>query len=90
MTATRDVSPASVVWGETAIDEAARFLRDDVQGLRQLMYATDLLAERPRPVGTVAYGSRDVRRMHVGRYRVLYRIAEATRTVVVLHVGRLG
>ncbi|MEU8843157.1 type II toxin-antitoxin system RelE/ParE family toxin [Streptomyces roseus] len=90
MTETREVGLASVVWVETAIDEAARFLRDDAQGLRQLMYATDLLAEQPRPVGTFAYGSPDVRRMHVGRYRVLYRIVETTRTVAVVHVGRIG
>ncbi|MFF2404453.1 type II toxin-antitoxin system RelE family toxin [Streptomyces goshikiensis] len=32
----------------------------------------------------------DLRRMHVGRYRVMYEITEATITIVVIHIGRLG
>lgn len=35
----------AIVWDETAIDAAARFLKDDPVGLRQLMDAVDLLAE---------------------------------------------
>ncbi|MFI6416086.1 type II toxin-antitoxin system RelE/ParE family toxin [Streptomyces sp. NPDC050842] len=31
----------------------------------------------------------DLRRMPVGRYRVLYEITEATITIVVIHVGRI-
>ncbi|MGW2440120.1 type II toxin-antitoxin system RelE family toxin [Streptomyces goshikiensis] len=31
-----------------------------------------------------------MRRMHVGRYRVMYEITEATITIVVIHIGRLG
>ncbi|MFB6864268.1 type II toxin-antitoxin system RelE/ParE family toxin [Streptomyces virginiae] len=79
-----------VVWDEAAIDAAVRFLKDDPDGLRQLMDAVDLLADEPRPQGTAEYGSPDLRRMHVGRYRVLYEITDATVTVVVIHVGRLG
>ncbi|KAA0921362.1 type II toxin-antitoxin system RelE family toxin [Streptomyces apricus] len=80
----------SIVWDEPAIDAAARFVKDDVEGLRQLMDAVDLLADQPRPEGSTAYGSPDLRRMHVGRYRVLYKITEATVTIVVIHIGRLG
>ncbi|WP_420082798.1 type II toxin-antitoxin system RelE family toxin (plasmid) [Streptomyces sp. JL4002] len=80
----------AVVWDEAAIDAAVRFLKDDPDGLRQLMDAVDLLADEPRPQGTAEYGSPDLRRMHVGRYRVLYEITDATVTVVVIHVGRLG
>lgn len=80
----------TVVWDEAAIDAAARFLTDDPHGLRQLMDAVDLLADQPRPEGSAAYGSPDPRRIHVGRYRVLYEITEAARTIVVIHVGRLG
>jgi mRNA interferase RelE/StbE len=32
----------------------------------------------------------DLRRMHVGRYRVLYGITDVTVTLVVMHVGRAG
>ncbi|MFI1286488.1 type II toxin-antitoxin system RelE/ParE family toxin [Streptomyces sp. NPDC020858] len=80
----------AIVWDETAIDAAARFLKDDPDGLRQLMDAVDLLADQPRPEGSTPYGSPDLRRMHVGRYRVMYEITEATITIVVIHVGRLG
>ncbi|MFD7445766.1 type II toxin-antitoxin system RelE/ParE family toxin [Streptomyces sp. NPDC059909] len=80
----------AIIWDEAAIGAAARFLKDDPEGLRQLMDAVDLLAGQPRPEGSAEYGSADLRRMHVGRYRVLYEITEATVTVVVIHVGRIG
>ncbi|MER6432316.1 type II toxin-antitoxin system RelE/ParE family toxin [Streptomyces sp900105245] len=80
----------SIVWDEAAIDAAARFLKDDPEGLRQLMDAVDLLADQPRPEGSTPYGSPDLRRMHVARHRVMYEITEATVTIVVIHVGRLG
>lgn len=54
------------------------------------MDAVDLLADQPRPPGTTAYGSPDLHRMHVGRYRVLYEITDATVTIVVIHIGRTG
>ncbi|MER6526688.1 type II toxin-antitoxin system RelE/ParE family toxin [Streptomyces sp. NPDC001508] len=50
--------------------------------------ATDRLASEPRPPGATAYGSRDLRRMRVGRYRIPYEITERTVTVTVLHFGR--
>ncbi|MFJ6501413.1 type II toxin-antitoxin system RelE/ParE family toxin (plasmid) [Streptomyces virginiae] len=80
----------TIVWDEPAIDAAAHFLKDDPDGLRQLMDAVDLLADQPRPEGSIPYGSQDLRRIHVGRYRVMYEITEATVTIVVIHVGRLG
>jgi mRNA interferase RelE/StbE len=77
-----------VLWEEPALDVAARFLRDDPDGLRQVFKATDLLAADPRPEGTTEYGSADLRRMHVGRYRIMYEITEGTVTVMVVHLGR--
>ena len=79
-----------IVWDEHAINTAARFLKDDPDGLRQVMDAVDLLADNPRPTGTAEYGSPDLRRLHVGRYRVLYEITDVTVTIVVLHIGRLA
>lgn len=79
-----------VVWSERALDQAAGFLADDPEGLAQLLAAVDLLAAEPRPDGTAEYGSPDVRRMHVGRYRVLYDVNDMTVTVVVIHAGRTG
>ncbi|MEV6978365.1 type II toxin-antitoxin system RelE/ParE family toxin [Kitasatospora sp. NPDC093806] len=80
----------TIIWDEPAINAAARFLKDDPDGLRQVMDAVDLLAHSPRPPGSTEYGSPDLRRMHVGRYRVMYEITEATVTIVVIHLGRLG
>ncbi|WP_329182874.1 type II toxin-antitoxin system RelE family toxin [Actinacidiphila glaucinigra] len=78
----------TIIWDEAAIDAATRYLKDDPDGLRQLMDAVDLLAQQPRPAGSAEYGSPDLRRMHVGRYRVMYEITEATVTIVVIHIGR--
>lgn len=52
--------------------------------------AVDLLADDPAPDGSAAYGAPTLRRIHVGRYRVLYEIKEAEVTIIVIHVGRLG
>ncbi|AXE24861.1 type II toxin-antitoxin system RelE/ParE family toxin [Streptomyces globosus] len=82
--------PYAILWDEAAIDAAAGFMADDPEGLRQLMYSVDLLAAGPRPQGTVEYGSPRLRRMHVGRYRVLYEVVDASAAVVLFHVGRLG
>lgn len=79
-----------IIWDEGAIDTATRFLKDDAVGLRQVMDAVDLLTDRPRPRGSTPYGSEDLRRMHVGRYRVLYEITDETVTIVVIHLGRVG
>ncbi|SER81292.1 type II toxin-antitoxin system RelE family toxin [Streptomyces qinglanensis] len=80
----------TIVWEEAALNAAARFLKDDADGLRRLLDAVDLLARQPRPEGTVEYGSPDLRRMYVGLYRVLYEITDSTVTVVVMHLGRTG
>jgi len=80
----------SSIWQEHAVSAAARFLMDDPQGPRQLFASVDLLADDPRPLGSTAYGSPALRRMHVGAYRAVYEIVEATPMVVVIHVGRLG
>lgn len=79
-----------VVWSDRALNQAAGFLEDDPAGLTQLLDAVDLLADEPRPSGSAEYGSPDVRRLHVGRYRILYDIDDTTVTVVVIHAGRLG
>jgi mRNA interferase RelE/StbE len=79
-----------VIWSERALDQAAGFLKDDPPGLEQLLSAVDLLADDPRPAGTTEYGSPDIRRLHVGRYRVLYDVNDSIVTVVVIHAGRVG
>ncbi|WP_046506866.1 type II toxin-antitoxin system RelE family toxin [Streptomyces odonnellii] len=77
-----------VVWEAIALDAATRFMKSDPEGLQQVFATTDLLAENPRPDGTVAYGSPDLRRMRVGRYRLVYQIHQAQIRVAVMHLGR--
>ncbi|MGR3934907.1 type II toxin-antitoxin system RelE family toxin [Streptomyces sp. BRA346] len=79
-----------IIWSEQALDNATRFLKDDPEGLEQVFKAVDLLADNPRPAGTAAYGSPDLRRMHVGMYRLMYEITDASVTIVVIHIGRTG
>jgi mRNA interferase RelE/StbE len=77
-----------VIWSPSAINAAARFLADDAPGLSLLMDAIDLLEHDPRPERSIELGSPDLRRVLVGRYRVLYEIVDST--VSIVHVGRLG
>lgn len=74
-----------VDYDERAIDRAAAFL-DDPPGIRAVLDAIDGLADDPRPAGSFPYGSPDVRRLRVGRYRILYEITE--NTVTIRHMAR--
>jgi mRNA interferase RelE/StbE len=74
-----------VDYDERAISQAAGFL-DDPQGVQELLDAIDRLADHPRPPGAFPYGSPDVRRLRVGRYRVLYEISEDA--VAIRHIAR--
>lgn len=80
----------TVTWSERATFIASRYLADDREGLAQALNATDTLADNPRPDGSIAYGSEDLRRLHAGRYRVLYEIYPADETIVVIHIGRVA
>jgi mRNA interferase RelE/StbE len=64
----------SVVYEEKAIDQAAGFLADDPVGIAAVLDAVARLADDPRPAESFPYGSPDLRRLRVGRYRVLYEI----------------
>ncbi|HYX60163.1 MAG TPA: type II toxin-antitoxin system RelE/ParE family toxin [Streptosporangiaceae bacterium] len=74
-----------VDYDERAISQASAFL-DDPQGMRAVVDAIDRLAEDPRPTESFPYGSPDLRRLRVGRYRVLYEITEEV--VAVRHIAR--
>jgi mRNA interferase RelE/StbE len=80
----------TVTWSERAVSTGSRYLADDPEGLAQVMKATDLLADGPRPAGSFPYGSEDLRRIRVGWYRILYEIYPADKTIMILHVGRVA
>jgi mRNA interferase RelE/StbE len=77
-----------VVWSERALDQAAGYLEEDPAGLEQLMTAIDTLADEPRPEWSVEFGSPGIRRMDVGRFRVLYDIYAHSVVIVVIHAGQ--
>lgn len=79
-----------VVWAEPAIDTAAGYLADDPDGLSMLMDRIDGLVHDPRSATSVELGASGLRRLHVGRYRVLYEVVENEHIVTVIHLGRLG
>ena len=61
-----------IIWEAQAIDQAAGFLHDDPDGIREMLDAVARLADEPRPAGSFPYGSPDRRRLRIGRYRVMY------------------
>jgi mRNA interferase RelE/StbE len=64
----------------------AGFLADDPGGLSAVLDAIDQLASDPRPAGSFPYGSPDLRRLRVGRYRVMYEIKSDV--VSIGHIAR--
>ncbi|MFJ9032233.1 type II toxin-antitoxin system RelE/ParE family toxin [Streptomyces sp. NPDC102274] len=75
-------------WWDSALKAADRFMADDPVGLLQVFASLDLLAQEPRPDGSFAYGSPDIRRVQIGMYRMIYEIDDAVITITVMHVGR--
>ena len=62
-----------VVYEARAVDQAAACL-DDREGLQDVLDVIDRLVVDARPLGSFPYGSPDLRRLRIGRYRVLYEI----------------
>jgi mRNA interferase RelE/StbE len=80
----------TIDWTLLAIDAAAGYLSDDLDGLGRVMDHLDDLAIDPCPDGSVPGRSPGLMRWRIDRYRVLYRIDEATSAVTVIHLGRIG
>ena len=74
-----------VDYDERAINQAAAFL-DDPPGIGAVLDAIDQLADEPRPAGAFPYGSPDLLRLRVGRYRILYEITNDT--IAIRHIAR--
>jgi mRNA interferase RelE/StbE len=79
-----------VSWSFPALDRAAGYLRDDPEGVEAVMDAADDLARDPRQEPSTELGSPDLRRLRIGRYRLLYEVDDERQVVVVVHRGRLG
>ncbi|TGB13519.1 type II toxin-antitoxin system RelE/ParE family toxin [Streptomyces sp. MZ04] len=76
-----------VPWEPSALNTATGHLKTDPDSLQDLLTATDRLAEEPRPAGSRPWGI-DYRRLHLGRWRILYRIDTDARTLHIEHIRR--
>ncbi|MFJ4830412.1 type II toxin-antitoxin system RelE/ParE family toxin [Streptomyces sp. NPDC088747] len=79
-----------IIFEPRALNSAARFLEEDPSGLTLVLDTIDKLARDPRPAGSIPYGSPDLRRLHIGDYRILYVIEEHVIRVLVTHIGRIA
>ena len=79
-----------VNWEIQALDRTARFLSDDVAGVRGLWESVSGLADEPRPPELFPYGSPDLRCLRAERYRVFYTIDEGRKLVQINHAARLS
>ncbi|GAB6900170.1 type II toxin-antitoxin system RelE family toxin [Kineosporia succinea] len=75
-----------VTYDARALDQASAFLADDQEGLSQVMDAIDALIDGPRPADSFPFGSPDLRRIRIGRYRVVHEIKGET--ISVGHIAR--
>ncbi len=80
----------SIDWEPPAVAAASRYLTDDPDGLTALINGIDALAADPRPEGSFPFGSPDLRRLRIGRYRALYEITDDTQEILITHIGRSG
>lgn len=79
-----------ILYEEQAINQAAGFLTDDPEGLAGVLDAIDHLIDDPRPATSFPYGSADLRRLRVGRYRVLVeagRVSELTSALLARRIA---
>lgn len=76
-----------VVWADEALASAQVLMGDDADGLRAVFDRVDDLAVDPRPSDSTEW-SGSLRRLRVGRYRVLYEIDDAVVRIDVIHLGR--
>lgn len=78
-------TPAYALYLEKRADKTLSRLPAEVR--ERLEDALDSLADDPRPAGAVKLSGREGYRLRVGDYRVLYRVDDERREVLVTRVG---
>jgi len=76
-----------VTFEDQALSQTAAFLHDDPDGVRSIFEAVDRLPNDPAPAQSFSFGTAGLRRLHLGRYRILYRVTDDE--IQVGHIGRL-
>lgn len=79
-----------IVWADEAFAAAQAFMSDDPEGLAGVFDVVDDLAREPRPATAFPWGSADLLRLRVGRYRLLYEVDDRVVRIDVIHLGRSG
>ncbi len=69
-----------VKWEDSAVESARRFLRDQ-PGLLAVGEAVAALAGQPYPPPPLGVHHGDYHRLHVGEYRVLYKVGAEVITI---------
>ncbi len=76
-----------VLWSDEALSAASVYLQDDRDGIVAVFDATDALMTDPTPADSFAWGG-ILRRLRVGRYRVIKEVHAATVTIEVVRPAR--
>lgn len=79
-----------IVWADEAFAAAQAFMSDDPEGLAGVFDVVDDLARDPRPATAFPWGSADLLRLRVGRYRLLYEVDDRVVRIDVIQLGRSG
>ncbi len=83
-----DDLPRYAVYLKPAVERALKKTLDQM-ARRRIARAIDGLAATPRPAGAVTLqGSDGLRRIRIGDYRVGYTLEQATRTRLIVTIGR--
>lgn len=75
-----------VIWDLAALNEAAGFVKTHNKDVSTLLDARDVLEQTERPEGSRSWGAHH-RRLHLGPWRVLYRIDRVAHQIHIEHVG---
>lgn len=78
---------ATVVWEPKALAAAARYAKDDPEGVLAAFDSADALVDEPHPPGSFSYGE-GLYRLRVGDYRVWYDLRDGVVEIVVFYLGR--
>jgi mRNA interferase RelE/StbE len=77
----------TVVCRETALRNLADLRSEDNELFIRTRRAVALLADQPRPEGSVAWGATGIYRLHAADIRVLYEVDDAAATVYIINIG---
>lgn len=84
-------APFKVDYTDTAAGELRRIARGDRNTASRIARAVDALGTDPRPPGArVLAGRRDLLRIRVGTYRVIYSVDDGIATVLAVRVANRG